>query len=264
MFDLASKFKNSLAASLICLPLFACATSGAEDEQVPVGNTQDVGGRVGSPPSAKIQEIQENKKEDMCSSDLTLASTEMKYAQASAIRMSVRKVLTLKLLDQKKEYQGRMILKRPGRLLLEFAKPERSVAAINPKSFVLIQYPVDDFDSTVRVTRSQDMKRIQSQHMMAVLMGRGSILKEFRVERETKGKGFVEYGLRPKKKNHDVRELGVRIARLEGQVVIEALSFVDQLENKTELFFEKIEFNVEVQNKVFQPEIPKGAEVTEI
>lgn len=264
MFDLASKFKNLLVVPLICFPLWACASSGAENRDKDSGPVPE-SSQPQSPSVAEAAKQEVKAKPDKKTEDpLNLAAVESRYAKATSVRMSVRKALTLKLLDQRKELEGQMVLKRPGRLFLEFTKPERSIAAITPKSFMLIQFPVDDFDSTIRVTRSRDMKRIQSQHLMAVLMGRGSILKEFRVHGEKRASDSVDYELRPKSKDHDVRELRVKVTKNDGMPVIQSLSFVDQLENKTELLFEKVEFNVEVSNKIFQPEIPKGAEVTEI
>lgn len=206
--------------------------------------------------------------------NLDLVDVEKAYARSATIKMKVTKTLHLKMLDQKKVYSGSMILKRPGLLRLEFDKPEKSVAVVTPKKFVLIQYPAEQDakdtsgfrDTVIRVTQSTNPKRIQSQHLVALLMGKGSILTEFKLNEKnvSKQEDLAVYKLKPKSQNSDIKTIEIQIVAAGNTAVIQSISYTDQLDNVTELKFEEVKFGKKIKSSYFDLKIPKDAEVTEI
>jgi outer membrane lipoprotein-sorting protein len=198
--------------------------------------------------------------------DLSLTAIEKFYSKTSGLEMKVTKTLHLKMLDQKKQFIGKMTIRRPGNLKIEFDEPEKSVAIVTPKGFILAQYPTDDMDKTVRITRSRDSKRIQSQYLVAALMGRGSILKHFKISKETRMKNEtgVLYQLAPKDNDSDIKFVELQIYEEGERGLIRQISYTDKLDNVTELKFENIKVGVKVDLSTFSMKIPKNAEVTEI
>lgn len=223
--------------------------------------------RAAEPPDHATPTVSAPSVPNSLPTKLTLAAAEATYAKAQTAQMKIKKTLRLKLLDQTKEYKGTLTLQKPGHLRLEFETPEKSIAIVTPRKFILIQYPTDELDPTIRVTQSKDARRIQSQYLMALLMGRGSLSKEFKMVKMTPGKGLQGdqvYDLKPKQKDSDLKAAQIQIGQEGNVVVIRKISYTDQLDNVTDLEFEKSQFGLKIERNFFELKIPKGAEVTEI
>lgn len=192
-----------------------------------------------------------------------LKEIEKKYSQTSALKAAVKKTLKLKMLEQERSFEGTLEIKKPGMFRLEFEKPEKSLAVTDGKTIWVVTYPSDpDLDNTVRVIRSRDPERVQSQALVTFLLGKGGLLNEFAfVSSETK-KSITQYTLTPKKQNDDIKKL-ILIVNTKTKE-INQISFWDALDNETSLTLDNTKFGLSIDAKNFQFSPPEGAEVTDL
>jgi outer membrane lipoprotein carrier protein len=192
-----------------------------------------------------------------------LKAIEKKYSQTSALSATVQKTLKLKMLEQEKKYEGILEIKKPGMFRLEFDKPEKSLAITDGKTIWVATYPTDpDLDNTVRVIRSTNQERIQSQALITFLLGKGSLLKEFTIQSVNKDKETATYTLVPKTKNDDVEKLQLAVNTKKNE--IDEIKYWDALDNETVLTLDSTKFDQDIKADRFQYTPPKGAEVTDL
>jgi outer membrane lipoprotein carrier protein len=192
-----------------------------------------------------------------------LREIEKKYSQTSALSARVQKSLKLKMMDQEKKYEGLLEIKKPGMFRLEFEKPEKSLAITDGKMIWVATYPTDpDIDNTIRVIRSTNPERIQSQALIGVLLGRGSLLNEFNITSVKKEKENTTYILEPKTKTDDVKKLQLNVNSKKKE--INEIKYWDNLDNETVLTLDNTKFDQDIKPDRFQYTIPKGAEVQDL
>lgn len=192
-----------------------------------------------------------------------LKEIEKKYSQTSALRAAVKKTLKLKMLEQERIFEGVLEIKKPGMFRLEFEKPEKSLAVTDGKTIWVVTYPSDpDLDNTVRVIRSRDPERVQSQALVTFLLGKGGLLNEFAFVSNETQKNISRYTLTPKKQNDDIKKLVLVVNTKTKE--IDQISFWDALDNETNLTLDNTKFGLSIEIKNFQFNPPEGAEVTDL
>jgi outer membrane lipoprotein-sorting protein len=192
-----------------------------------------------------------------------LRSIESKYQQSKSITANVKKILFVKTLNSKKETDGKMFIKSGGRLRLEFDKPSLNLVVLNSKELFSVQYPEDpEFDDKIRVLKSTRPQETQSQFVLTFILGKGGFLEHFKIKKAGENGDFFFFQLEPKSKKSDITNLKIEVDRK--NLVITQIRFWDRLENETAMNFSKVMFDETVSDKLFEFEVPKGAEVTEI
>lgn len=194
---------------------------------------------------------------------LSLKQIEAKYSTSKGLKADVTKILTLKMLDQTRQFSGTLELMRPGLFRLEFQTPERSLALTDGKTIWMVSYPSDPtIDTTTRVLRSKNQDRVQSQALLTLLLGRGSLLSEFKLVDQKKEGSLTRFFLSPKKKMEEVVRVNILADQKKGEIA--SIQYWDGLENQTELKLTNTIFNSKPDRTRFVFEVPKGAEVTDL
>lgn len=221
-------------------------------------------------PQLKEQEAKsatvDKKTEDLKNRDTKkslLEEIEQKYASATAVSMEVKKTLTLKLLEQDRTQEGTLELKKTGRFRLELSGAEKSLAITDGKTIWVVSYPTDpEFDNIIRVVKSSNPKRIQSQALLAFLLGKGSLLKHFVIKDKKEEDEKVVYFLEALENQEDMKKLMLVVEKNKKEIL--RASYADSLENETSFEFKKTDFKAKIKDSRFKFQIPKGAEVTEL
>lgn len=219
--------------------------------------------------SSQIEKKTHSKKNKSVKKDVAkesegqgaLKSVLEKYSKAKTIKMKVKKIVQLTLLEKKKEYKGELFIKKGGRLRLDLKKPEKSMIIINDEVIWSVSYPSDpEFDNTIRVLKLSASGDLKSQFLFLSLLGKSDLLKVFNVKSGTKSGHNIEYFLSPKKETDRIKELKINISLKKG--IIKSLEYTDDLDNQIVFQFEKVYFGKRLKDKLFQFVPPKNAEVT--
>lgn len=191
-----------------------------------------------------------------------LESVASRYSTADTIKMDVVKITRLKLLGKERTSEGQILVKKTGRLRWDTSKPNKALVLLDGKTIWLVDYPIDPEDK-ITVLKAANPKKSQPQTVVAFLLGRGHISKNYSVEGKPKlENGVASYKLKSKRSETQLKNLFIRIS--ENDKTITHMIFEDNLDNETELNFKNIEFNLPVEDKQFVFKPPKNADVTNI
>lgn len=189
-----------------------------------------------------------------------LKSIEKKYHDAPGIEMNTIKKIKIELLDREKKSEGIIKIKPGGLFKWEIEKPEKSMVLLTPEAVWVVSYPLDDEDK-LSVLKSRKPKKNQSPAVVAFLMGQGSLLKNFKILKTKKLENETyDFELQARSKDEMVQKLSLVINKKE--MIIEKVSFVDSLGNKTEMEFKDINFKAEFESGEFIYNPPKDAEIS--
>ena len=94
---------------------------------------------------------------------------------------------------------------------------------------------------------------------MALLSGRGDLLEQFEATLETRDDGaFERVRLVPRSPDPEVRSVSVE---LDAQLRIRSISIEDAQGNTSRFRFEALRENLELPDRLFRFELPRGVEV---
>ncbi len=224
---------------------------------------------AGGEPKADILELpviekpEQKKEKPTAKKESLLTEIEIKYTGTPGFTSKVKKTLKLKLLDQTRKQEGRLLIKKPGMFRLELEGEEKSLALTDGQTVWVVSYPTDpDFDNTVRVLRSRNPKKVQSQTLLAFIMGQGGLLKHYKVKSQKESEGIKTFELESKDKSEDVNKVTMDVSVKKKEIV--SLRYSDKLQNLTTIEFSETQFDQELPTKDFKYSAPKGAEVTDI
>lgn len=192
-----------------------------------------------------------------------LQEIEKRYTSTPAFIAKIKKTLKLKLLDQERIQEGTLQIKKPGMFRLELEGTEKSTAITDGKTIWVVNYPTDpSFDNTVRVIRSQNPKKLQSQTLMAFILGQGALLKQYVVKSQRDEGELKTFELEAKDKSEDVNRITVVTSPTKKEII--ALKYSDKLDNQTVIELFEGKFDQKIETKQFKFSVPKGAEITDI
>ena len=192
-----------------------------------------------------------------------LKDIEMKYSSARSVQMSVKKEVMMPAMKRTRTYEGTLIIKPKGRFKFELTKPSRSLVIVDSQKVWIVDYPADPtIDNVVRVISSKEPQKMQSPVLVTFLMGKGSLLDHFKIEKQTVVGPLVQFDLKPKEAEGDVKKL--RLTVNSGTKLISTIEYTDQIDNKVRFVFDNVEFGKPVLDAVFKFTPPKGAEITEM
>jgi outer membrane lipoprotein carrier protein len=174
--------------------------------------------------------------------------------------MAVSKTLKLKLLEQTKKSQGNIQIKKGGLLRWETEEPNHSLVLADGKVLWLVDYVAGE-DEKPNIVKAPDPKKSQPHAVVAFLFGEGRISDDFSVTKEKKSDDHhTTLELKPKKDADQIKWLNLSVDKDKNE--IETISFEDAVGNVTELTFKEIQFNSDIDSKVFKFVPPKGADIT--
>lgn len=204
----------------------------------------------------KTQKTKSQKKD-------TVTQVDEKYSRAKTIKANVTKTLRLEMLEQTRENQGTLEIKKPGQFRIEFKGQEHTMAVSDSKTVWLVTFPTDpDFDNTVRVMKTQNTQRLQAQSLLGFLLGKGGFLKDFSRKSEKQEGDLLRVALIPKKNKSEVKDLELVISH--SRLEITEISYKDELQNKTTINLSDTEFDLKISTERFKYNLPEKAEVTDI
>ena len=257
-----SKSKREKKSDANVNPITDDGTDSKKDDSAKAGSSEV------APTTEKVGAANEiiTPKDDASAGDevvTLLKAVEAKYAKASAVEMSLSKTSENKLLKKKKTATGKIVLKGHGLFRMDLDIPEKSSVILDGKKLWVVQYPQDpDFDNTIRVLVSSHPKKIQTPVLTTFLMGKGSLMDDFKIVKKSTNGSVAEIEMSPKKQTPDIKTLVIKLDQAKKEIV--QITMKDNVDNATEFNFDKIKFNGDVADKTFEFKAPKGAEVNEM
>jgi outer membrane lipoprotein carrier protein len=190
-----------------------------------------------------------------------LAKVEKKY-KTQFVEMKLAKEVTQAILDKTKSYKGRMAIGPSGLFKMDIEEPDKSSLIMDGKNIWVVDYPVDDAQNKVQILHSKARKKLKNQTFLSSLLGGGELLKNFKIDGQTKEKHETKFKLIPKEKDLEIQKVELSVDN--DDELITVVAYWDQLGNKTELKFSKQEFKDDVPKDYFKFQPPKNSDVTEM
>lgn len=189
-------------------------------------------------------------------------STMARYQNAKAVKIRVKKKVTLALLDEKKESEGQLFLSK-GQMRLEIGKPENSMVIMNSSNIWVITPTPEELGGRPQVLKinSKEMKT-QAKAPIAVLLGPSAAWRLFQISEEREEGDVVYVSLKPKTAGSMGELVSVQLEIKKKERLLKRLAYKDELENETTFEFIKTQFSVKVPKSKFHYVPPVNADVT--
>jgi outer membrane lipoprotein carrier protein len=146
--------------------------------------------------------------------------------------------------------QGVLSLKKPGRMLWEYQKPEKKTFVSDGNTF----YFYVPADRQVIKRDGADLRGIPA----LLLAGRGEILTHFKVALEPTDPPLQRLRLTPVKADP---ELDTVVLDVDAAHRIRAIEVIDAQGNRSRFQFEGLQENLGLKDELFRFEVPRGVEV---
>ncbi len=190
-----------------------------------------------------------------------LQTISKKYSQFKLVSMDVEKLVTLGVLKKQKKSSGKLHLGENSQIRFEIDKPQKSLNIINEKTAWMIEIP-DTPAQKVRVIQATGSAHKKAQSILKIAFGKEDINKFFALESKKLDKDIANYSFINTDKSLEIKKLQIFIHLKNLQ--IEQISYWDNLNNQTDLFFSNIEFSNNLKNELFEYKAPKDAQITNI
>ncbi|MDC0980094.1 outer-membrane lipoprotein carrier protein LolA [Bdellovibrionales bacterium] len=181
-----------------------------------------------------------------------------KYRLSSGVSMSLRKRVYLALMEDEKTVEGQALLSK-GRLRLELKRPDHSLLVISPETLWI----ESRFNGDIQVSKVSMSGKNRRKGLIGIFFDQESIWDGYRLVGVKTKKNSVEYVLKPTKKNRrpEAKKIKISIDRKAG--VVDALTYWDDLDNRTAFLFKDVKFDIKPTADKFKYVPPKGVDVTE-
>lgn len=181
-----------------------------------------------------------------------------RYRQTSGVSMSLKKTVYLALMETEKTSSGKAILSK-GRFRLELEKPDKSLLVMSPETLWI----ENEFNGDIQVSKVSMSSQQRKRGLIGIFFDQTSIWDGYRLIKAKTDSGVTKYTLKPLKTNKtpEAEKVEIDIHKKKKKVV--ALTYWDELENKTTFEFKKVKFSQKFNDKEFRYTPPKGVEVTE-
>jgi outer membrane lipoprotein carrier protein len=180
-----------------------------------------------------------------------------------AIQSQYEKILTfeaeftqrsyVKMMNQTQEVQGRVQIKKPGKMRWVYGAPDIQILISNEKTLWLY---VPDEEQATKVP----VESIYSSNTPALfLAGRGKLTHTFDVESVSQEDKNILVSLVPKSAEQGLVRLVLQADKKNYQIT--GSTVYDKLENKTVIRFNRIQVNHEISEEQFQLKTPPSVEI---
>ena len=173
--------------------------------------------------------------------------------------MDVEKKIVLGILKKERLSSGLLMIGNNGKLRFEILKPQTNLSILDGKNAWLIENP-DEKELPVRVIKSSGDNYKKSQSILMLAFGKGDIDEFFDLDSKSLENNIGSYVFTSKEKSFEVKKLQIFIDTK--ALVIQAIHYWDNLNNKTELSFKNTEFLNKMSENNFKYTAPKNAEIT--
>ncbi|MFS4458863.1 LolA family protein [Bdellovibrio sp. HCB2-146] len=187
----------------------------------------------------------------------TLKALSKHYRSAKLVEMKVEKTLKSELLGKETRHSGKIFLAN-GKFRWENTVPEETLLVFDGSTIWSVQVPPKEFGGEPQVAKGKVDKKTKSQILIASLLGE-DLEKNFKVVKDDKN-GNIEVA--PKGNDLTVKSLNLSIDTKKSE--LKELSYKDDIGNLTTIKFSDIQFKSKANNKLFQYQPPKGAQVSEL
>lgn len=194
-----------------------------------------------------------------------LKSVDSKYQKSESIKMNVTKKDTVAALEQTREYDGVLHLKK-GKFRLAVTTKDKnkdeSLIVADGKTIWFVTPPPKEFKEakTQVVKAPMNTDRARSQGLLQMLT-EGGVLKYFTVTGAKEEGSSVIYYLQPDKTSVEFRRAQLTVDK--DKNTLAALKYWDSMDNETEYSFSSVEFDKSVDAKLFTYAPPKNADVVD-
>ena len=180
-----------------------------------------------------------------------------------AIQSQYEKILTfeadftqrsyVKMMNQTQDVKGRVQIKKPGKMRWVYGAPDTQILISNEKTLWLY-VPVEEQATKVPV------ESIYSSNTPALfLAGRGKLTHAFDVESVSQEDKNILVSLVPKSAEQGLARLVLQADKKNYQIT--GSTVYDNLGNKTEIRFNRIQVNHKISEEQFQLKTPSGVEI---
>jgi outer membrane lipoprotein carrier protein len=162
----------------------------------------------------------------------------------------------LKVLGQSQKAEGFVSIKKPGKMKWDYKSPDPQILVSNDQGLWL--YLPDE----KQVTKMKVQSIYSSNTPALFLAGRGKLTESFTIGKVIEERGLYFVEMIPRDKAQNLSKM-VLIADKKNYQIVGSRVY-DNLGNKTEMLFSNIRTNPNLENKLFQFEVPKGVELIDL
>jgi outer membrane lipoprotein carrier protein len=162
----------------------------------------------------------------------------------------------LKILGQSQKAEGSVSIKKPGQMKWDYKAPDRQILVSNDQGLWL--YLPDE----KQVTKMKVQNIYSSNTPALFLAGRGKLTESFTIGKVTEERGLYVAEMIPREKGQNLSKM-VLLADKKNYRIVGSRVY-DNLGNKTEMLFSDIRTNPNLDEKLFQFEVPKGVELIDL
>jgi len=159
----------------------------------------------------------------------------------------------LKVMGQSQIAQGRVYIKKPGKMKWDYTAPDRQILISNAEALWLY------LPEESQVTKMQVQSIYSSNAPALFLAGKGKLTESFQVKKINRTSKRLEVTLIPREPDHNVDRL-VLFAHPKNHQIIGSRVY-DKLGNQTEMIFSKIQINPSIEDGIFEFKVPEGVEL---
>ena len=171
--------------------------------------------------------------------------------------MDVKKTVHSDLLDKETLFEGKIYLSQ-GVFRWQGETPEKSVLIFDGKVIWNVQYHSVDFPGPIQVARGEVNKKNKQQILLLTLLDPLRFKKSFEVKKLSLEGTKQVFELAPKSDSLSLKKIEVFVEKK----IIEKITYVDEVDNKTTLVFSNTDFDLKKDPKLFKYKPEKGAQVS--
>ncbi len=199
--------------------------------------------------------------------DKIISALQDKYEALESLQASFEQKNELKSLGRTTTSSGSLSWQKPGKLHMEYAKPEKQVLVSNGNQFWLYTARLNQ----VMVSKTGGLGFGATP--LLFLSGKGNLKKNFQVTVEEVGiarrsGGIWKAGqphrirLEPKSKSASFRRMWIEVEPEEFTIL--TLAYIDNIGNKSHLRFSNVKENVKIAREEFEFVVPPNVEVLQM
>lgn len=179
----------------------------------------------------------------------TLKNALEKYSKATTIQFDIKKIDEKITLGSKSESQGVLKFQKNNIYILQKGEKKVEIFYVN-NTLSMVEYPDADFgpDGKRKVTILKNSVPPLIKSLCSIFSTPKNFSKEFLTVSEKKADGLLIVELKPKQKN--INNIFLKIN--ENDLSLVELSFADDLQTKTTIFFSNLKLNTKMSKVDFQ------------
>lgn len=194
-----------------------------------------------------------------------LKTIDEKYQKADSVKMNVTKTDKVAALEQTREFEGTLLLKK-GKFRLDVKTKDKnkdeSLVVADGKTIWFVTPPPKEFKGAkVQVVKApMNTDRARSQGLLQMLT-EGGVLKYFTVTGAIEDDKKITYYLQPDKTSVEFRRAQLSVDK--DKKTLSMLKYWDSMDNETEYGFTSVEFDKKIDKKLLSYTPPKNADVVD-